>query len=72
MCNCYIVNITNGKITSLVPEESSNWTGIQNINVSTTKPNDTRVYSIDGRKLSGDINTMGKGLYIVDGKKVMK
>ncbi|WP_294921489.1 C10 family peptidase [uncultured Prevotella sp.] len=72
VCNCYIVSITNGKITSLVPEESSNWTGIQNINVSTTKPNDTRVYSIDGRVMGNDINAMGKGLYIVDGKKVMK
>ena len=33
---------------------------------------DNRVYSIDGRYLGDDINALGKGLYIVGGKKELK
>ena len=46
-------------------------TGIASV---TAKPNkvSNAVYSIDGRVMGNDINAMGKGLYIVDGKKVMK
>jgi len=31
-----------------------------------------RVYSIDGRYLGNDINALGRGLYIVGGKKIVK
>ena len=31
-----------------------------------------RVYSIDGRYLGKDINALGRGLYIVGGKKIVK
>lgn len=37
-----------------------------------TKAQDSRVYSIDGRFLGNDVNALGKGLYIVGGKKVVK
>lgn len=36
------------------------------------KPADKRVFSLDGRYLGNDINKLGKGLYIVGGKKIMK
>lgn len=31
----------------------------------------TRIYSIDGRYVGGDIRSLGKGVYIVNGKKVV-
>lgn len=31
-----------------------------------------RIYSIDGRYLGNDFNALGKGLYIVNGKKIVK
>lgn len=46
-------------------------TAIKDIKVDTRKA-DNRVYSIDGRYLGDDINTLGKGLYIVGGKKELK
>lgn len=33
---------------------------------------DARVYSLDGHSLGNDISKLGKGLYIVNGKKVVK
>ena len=33
---------------------------------------DNRVYSIDGRYLGNDINSLGHGIYIVNGKKYVK
>lgn len=39
---------------------------------SDVKQADNRVYSIDGRYLGNDINALGKGLYIVGGKKELK
>ena len=46
-------------------------TAIKDIKADTRKA-DNRVYSIDGRYLGDDINTLGKGLYIVGGKKELK
>ena len=46
-------------------------TAIKDIKADTRKA-DNRVYSIDGRYLGNDINALGKGLYIVGGKKELK
>ena len=45
---------------------------IDGITVGNNPAGDNRVYGIDGRNLGTDINALGKGLYIVGGKKVVK
>lgn len=45
--------------------------GIEDI-TGDQKASDKRVYSIDGRYLGDDIDSMGRGLYIVGGKKILK
>lgn len=52
-----------------VAQEGTN--GISIIN-SRKDGESTRIYSIDGRYLGTDINILGKGLYIVGGKKIAK
>lgn len=47
-------------------------TGIGKVVVGSMPDADKRVYSIDGRYLGTDINLMRRGLYVVDGKKVVK
>ena len=45
-------------------------TGIENVVTDTmAKPADGRIYTIDGRYVGKDKNALGKGLYIMDGKK---
>lgn len=46
--------------------------GIDKVVVGGTKKADNRVYSIDGRNLGRDINSLGHGIYIVNGKKYVK
>jgi len=46
--------------------------GIGNIVSAKDKVSDKRVYSIDGRYLGDDLSKMGRGLYIVGGRKVVK
>ena len=45
-------------------------TGISNVNVEQKQAN-TYVYTIDGRMVGKDIKGLAKGLYIVNGKKVV-
>ena len=45
---------------------------IRNIITGNGVDSDKRVYSIDGRYLGDDISIMGRGLYIVGGRKVVK
>ncbi len=52
-------------------DNTTSETAIKDIKADTRKA-DNRVYSIDGRYLGDDINTLGKGLYIVGGKKELK
>lgn len=47
-------------------------TGIENVHTNTTSPAVRGVYSLDGRYLGNDVSKLGKGLYIVNGKKVVK
>ena len=45
-------------------------TGIENVVTDTmAKPADGKIYTIDGRYVGKDKNALGKGLYIMDGKK---
>lgn len=46
--------------------------GIENVAIDGVKKADNRVYSIDGRYLGRDINSLGHGIYIVNGKKYVK
>lgn len=46
--------------------------GIDKVVTGVTKKADNRVYSIDGRYLGHDINSLGHGIYIVNGKKYVK
>lgn len=46
--------------------------GIDKVVTGVTKKADNRVYSIDGRYLGRDINSLGHGIYIVNGKKYVK
>ena len=52
-------------------DNTTSETAIKDIKSDTRKA-DNRVYSIDGRYLGDDINALGKGLYIVGGKKELK
>lgn len=45
---------------------------IGGITVGKEPAGDGRIYSIDGRYVGTDINALGKGLYIVNGKKIIK
>ena len=46
-----------------------NDTGINN--VIRDNMNNPNIYSIDGRHLGNDINKLGKGIYIINSKKVI-
>ena len=46
-------------------------TGIENVEMN-NQPTVKGVYSIDGRYLGNDVSKLGKGLYIVNGKKIVK
>lgn len=46
-------------------------TGIENVEMN-NQPAVKGVYSIDGRYLGNDVSKLGKGLYIVNGKKIVK
>lgn len=46
-------------------------TGIQGVQV-VTRPADGKIYSIDGRYVGNDFTTLKRGIYIINGKKVVK
>ena len=45
--------------------------GIQNV-VTTSDAGADRIYTLDGRFVGTDINALAKGMYIVNGKKILK
>lgn len=47
-------------------------TGVKATLAEKTSQNDNRIYSIDGRYLGTDINSLGRGIYIINGKKIVK
>ena len=74
MVSNYILTIKNGKYTLQEGNDDFSLpTGINKVTTTATNAyKDSHVYSIDGQVMGNDINAMGKGLYIVNGKKVMK
>ncbi len=72
--NSYILVINeNREIESLELDSDSSWTGIESVVTSgNTTPAVRGVYSLDGRYLGNDVSKLGKGLYIVNGEKVVK
>ena len=69
----YILTVKNGEFSlKKGNDDFSVSTGINKLTTSSATAKKMRVYSIDGHVMGNDINAMGKGLYIVDGKKVMK
>lgn len=68
-----IVGYENSRNVVIANDDFSLPTGINKVTTTATNAyKDSRVYSIDGQVMGNDINAMGKGLYIVNGKKVMK
>ena len=68
----YFLTVSNG--TYKLVAGNDDWslpTGISSVKAD-GKPVNSRIFSIDGRSLGTDLNTLGKGLYIVNGKKIMK
>ncbi len=49
-----------------------NTSGINNIETDSQNIQDGRIYSIDGRYMGNDLNALKSGLYIVNGKKIIK
>ena len=47
-------------------------TGISGVTVDGAVKGDGRVYSLDGRYLGNDLDALQKGIYIVNGKKIVK
>ena len=47
-------------------------TGISNISTSTSKENNGRVYTIDGRYVGTSLENLAPGIYIQNGRKVVK
>ena len=47
-------------------------TGVDRVPCAPDKAHGTRVYTIDGRYVGGSLSGLGKGLYIVNGKKIVK
>lgn len=46
-------------------------TGISEVYSYSTNAKENRIYTIDGRRVHSDIHSLGKGLYIINGKKVV-
>lgn len=60
------------KGTSITLSEGVVTTGVSSVVAGANKKLDSSVYSIDGHKLSGSLDVQPSGLYIVNGKKVIK
>ena len=61
---CYIDDLT----VMFVPGSTSDIAGV----TTQTPRHNGNIYSIDGRYMGRDFNALGKGIYIVNGKKVVK
>ena len=74
--NNYKVTIEGGKLTSLIQDTDDTWpseitTGIRVIQTSENSCN-KGVYNLRGQYLGTDMKALPKGIYVVDGKKVVK
>ena len=46
--------------------------GIAEVNAATQAKSDNRIYTLDGRFLGTDMKALKSGMYIVNGKKILK
>lgn len=46
-------------------------TGIKEVSTIDLNSKENRIYTIDGRRVNSDVNLLGKGIYIINGKKVV-
>ena len=69
-----ISSLPSGNSVTSLSKEKSNWTAnaIGSIAAPAHGNASNGIFSIDGRSLGTDLNALGKGLYIVGGKKVLK
>lgn len=47
-------------------------TAISNVSPDRTGTGDTKIYTLDGRSAGNDLKSLGKGIYIVNGRKVVR
>lgn len=70
----FLLTVSGGKCT--VKKGNADWslpTGISHTTASAAGASaDKRVYSIDGRRVADNLDNAGSGLYIVNGKKIIK
>ena len=57
------------EVKVMVPSGETGIVTVKNDNLKNVRKG---IYTIDGRYLGTDVNRLGKGLYIVDGKKMVK
>ena len=67
----YFKSLSLGSATSLGIFSANNQTTAIQV-ISSEPSNKSGIYTLDGRKLEGDIDNLSKGLYIVNGKKIIK
>ncbi len=60
-----------GKIIE-TPDLTGSTSGIAAPNVEKTAHKDARIYTLDGRYVGTDMTRLGKGVYVVNGKKVVR
>ena len=51
---------------------SASTSSIRGIRINDNSDNDNRIYSIDGRYLGTNLSLLRPGIYIVNGKKVVR
>ena len=61
-----------GNSIVLTEDPSSAWTGIDYVNKNEKGNAPTGVYTLDGRYAGENIDDMPRGIYIYNGKKVVK
>ncbi len=54
------------------PDLTGGTSGIAATTASATKTSDSRIYTLDGRYVGTDMTRLGKGVYVVNGKKVVR
>lgn len=64
-------NYTSNQKPAVLYVKSSTPSGIKGISI-TERPDDNRIYSIDGRYVGNDLNILRPGIYIVGGRKVVR
>ena len=65
--NSYILSIYDGGY-SLSAENNANWTDIKNVSIDRQQITSARIFDLQGR----EVKTPQKGIYIINGKKVVK